>query len=60
MYFMRINVFAFASRDIFTSPILHTISAKATKADDKSNKDDKKATDSKSEEISEGCIVEVS
>ena len=37
----------------------HTISAKASKADDKSSKDDKKATDSKSEEISEGCIVEV-
>ena len=50
---------AFALLGMFSTPIAFTISAKASKADDKSSKDDKKATDSKSEEISEGCIVEV-
>ena len=37
----------------------YTISAKASQADDQGSKDDKKAADSKSEEISVGCIVEV-
>ena len=45
------------AHNIFTS---YTNPAKASKASDrKSSEDSKKTTDSKSEEISVGCIVEV-